>query len=155
MSLSKIIAPIAFTAAVAYASFAQTTVERPLELRVQSKAKDSVYSLVYVAPDGKSSIVKSSKDSKAVRDFFARFAGSSKEQSSIRLIVPDGTTLETVFAAVKEIEGFGFRQVQYFGCVPPGCSILTGATPDQLRCSGKLFETGALMKIIAENSEKC
>lgn len=84
-----------------------------------------------------------------------RFAQIRGTKTVIEITVPDGTSLEPVFAAVQAAKDAGYTQIRYWGCIPPGCSILTGATPDQQRFKGRSFKAADLMKIVIENSYKC
>lgn len=76
-------------------------------------------------------------------------------QTTVEIVVPDGSSLEPVYAAVKASHDAGFVQIKYSGCIPPGCSILTGATPDQEKLKGEMFKASELLKIVIENSQKC
>lgn len=57
--------------------------------------------------------------------------------------------------AAKALARTGFESVSYWGCIPPGCGIKSGATPDQQRLHGRPITTRSLVEILEENSLKC
>lgn len=85
----------------------------------------------------------------------SQIAKTKQRPSRIELVVPDGSTLEAVYHAVTALHAAGIREVRYTGCIPPGCSILTGATSDQKRLKRKPMKSADLVRIVEENSVKC
>lgn len=87
--------------------------------------------------------------------FLGRTVKDSAAPGEFRLIVPDGCSLERVWTAVRAVKTAGVTQVRYFGCLPPGCGILTGAGADQPRHAGAAYKIEDLVRVLERVSESC
>lgn len=96
--------------------------------------------------------VPSLKDLNPLTKKLAQLRGSSK---SLEIIVSDGSALVDVLAAVQAANDAKFVEARYWGCIPPGCSIPTGATADQERLKGRNLKVSDLLKTVINNSYKC
>jgi hypothetical protein len=94
-------------------------------------------------------------DERGLALFLIRTVKDPAAPKEIRLIVPDGCTLERVWAAARAAKAAGVTQVRYFGCLPPGCSLVTGANANQERLNGTVQKIDDLIQVFAAVSLLC
>jgi len=126
-----------------------------LELRLIARRGAIPFELEEFAAPGKSLGAIRSDDDKGVTLFLTHTAKDPAAPKELRLNVSNGSTLETVWSAVKAIRTSGFAQLKYYGCIPPGCGVPAGAMPDHKRHDGTVIKLEELDKTLSENSMKC
>jgi len=129
--------------------------EHALELRIATKKGDIPFSVEEFTADGKSAGIVRCDDEKGLQLFLSRTAKDASAPKLFRFIVDNGTTLEKVLAAVKASRASGFTEVRYTGCIPPGCSLVSGQGLNPTRYEGTPIKLDRLEKILSENSQKC
>lgn len=128
---------------------------RYIELRVSPKVGESPFTVEEFAAAGKSAGAVRSDDERGLALFLARTVKDAAAPKQVRLLVADSNTLERVWSAVRVSRAAGIANVFYYGCVPPGCGVLTGATADQKRHDGTPYTTEWLEKTLETHSTFC
>jgi hypothetical protein len=128
-----------------------------LELRLTPSARAGQAPIVVeeFGADGKSVGEIRSADDRGVILFLRRTSKDPAGPKQLRLAVEDGSKLESVLTGVRACRAGGFAQLKYYGCVPPGCGVLSGAVTSMPRHTGTVFNCEELEKILCENSTKC
>jgi hypothetical protein len=94
-------------------------------------------------------------DERGLALFLGRTVKDPAAPKEIRLIVPDGCTLERVWAAARAAKTAGVTQVRYFGCLPSGCGLVIGAKAEQERLAGTVYKIDDLIQIFEAVSLLC
>lgn len=128
---------------------------RYVELRVSPKVSESPFTVEEFSAAGKSAGAVRADDERGLALFLTRTVKDAAAPKQVRLMVADGNTLPRVWSAVRVSKAAGIARVLYYGCVPPGCGVLTGATPDQKRHAGTTFTTEWLDQTLTTVSTYC
>ena len=84
-------------------------------------------------------------DERGLALFLGRTVKDPAAPKEIRLIVPDGCTLERVWAAARAAKAAGVTHVRYFGCLPSGCGLVIGGKAEQERLAGTVYKIDDLI----------
>jgi hypothetical protein len=126
-----------------------------LDVRVTPKTHEPPFAVEEFAADGRSAGCVRCDDERSLTLFLGRTIRDPAAPRRVRLTVTDGNSLERVWMAVRACRAAGITQVRYFGCIPPGCGILTGATSHQPRLNGIILNTEWLEKTLERHSTYC
>ena len=149
------LASVAGFTAVSRAGCRAGTQTNFLELRITSKKDVAPFVVEEFAGPKQSNGAIRADDEKGLALFLTRTKKDPAGPRLLRMMVATGSTLETVWAAVKAARSAGFSEVRYYGCIPPGCGVPAGGTPDQKRLDGTPLKTDQLDEMLIENSCKC
>jgi hypothetical protein len=128
---------------------------RFLELRIGGEPGELPFAVEEFGPGGQSAGVVRFEDERGLALFLTRTRKDPDAPKQLRLAVANGSTLDRVWAAVKASRAGGFGQVRYYGCIPPGCGLVAGETPNQTRYAGTVYKLETLDRILSENWTKC